>query len=208
MTLQYRFYHSPRIGAGTVRDPYRAKICNYIVGQSDGTNYWDWINNSKPVRYGLAYCADTIHSLIDADAEIASISGRLSDLITLQSYLNGVNLLTPAIHNIIEDDSINLGWLASETTNRQLWRYICKSHVIGQGAKMLASSDVLALLGTSLSVQVNKVPVRIRNAATTWMGTKGLSSAWIDGTTTVRQVLHYIVENIDWPVLMLGPVSF
>lgn len=60
----------------------------------------------------------------------------------------------------------------------------------------------------ALNTTVGDMPANLRTAARAWMQSKGLSTAGIINSTTIRAALQYVIESIDWNVPPLGPFTF
>ena len=204
MALTYRFYRSPVIGTGTRQDPFRSALTPYIVEDGTGAGFWDWINPITDARYALSCAESTIHDTVDGDATITALSDQLADLVAVVNWLDSeaadFQPATP-LGNVLEGDRISVAWMATQTTRRQLFRYISKTHTMGQDLKRLKNGVSIAGLGAALDLQVNQITAAQRNAIASWINSKGLSTAWVTNTTTLRQVRQYILENIEWPVL-------
>jgi hypothetical protein len=208
MANTYRLYRSPLIGTGVRGDPFRSKLTQYIVGNATGQTFWDWIHDARPVRYALTFCDTTIHPTIAADAQMTVLSAQLADLPALEAWLNEPAGSVPqAIIDVFESDGFHMGWASGATTKREVLRYIAKVHVMIQDLKRLRDNVSIGLFTRALTVPVSDIPVNVRQQMATWMQSMGLDTSWIVGSTLVREVIHYIMQNRVWPDLQLGPVD-
>lgn len=205
--MTYRFYRTARLGDGSRANPFRSALTRYIPGSIQGATFWDWIHDARPLRYALALTDSVTHVLAASDADIQALSPELADLAAVNTWLESSTLSDPA-HTTLEGDGISTQWIAAQTTRRQLFRYAARLHVVVQDVKRLKNAETMDIFGRGLDLQMNQVPVTTRQKIRTWMEAKGLDTTWITNATTVRQVLHYIVQNVDWPVLPFGPVTF
>jgi hypothetical protein len=211
MALTYRFYRSPRIGTGASRaDAFRADLTRFVVGDGSGTDFWDWVNDARSVRYCLASCDSAVHAQIDADGTSTALSPELADLPAVGNWLDNQTALNlpQAIQTLLESDGISLAWLASQTTRRQLFNYASRLHVMLQDLKRLGNGTTLGALANGLDTQRQQLTAGQRSALNTWLVSKGLDSGWTTPTTTLRQFIQFVLENISWTTLTLGPVTF
>lgn len=208
MALTYRFYRSPQIGTGTKDDPLRSKLTLYIFNDGSGSRFWDWVHYARPVRYALAHCESSTHTQIAADPEMTPLSGELADRAAIDAWMAETLQGAPqSIRDLFEADGFSVSWATTQTTKKQMLRYLCKVHVQTQDLERLGQTTTLECFRRALDSQVNQLPANVRTGVRDWMQAKGLDTTWIGGTTTIRQVIQYIVENIDWPVLTLGDVE-
>jgi len=212
MALTYRFYRSLMVGTGTRSDPYRSDLTRFIVADGSGANFWDLAAPAgwHPARYALAIADSTVHAAIDADGTNLALSGELVDLPTVATFLDGTDAQNLAANILaqFETDGVSTAWLASQTTVRQMLSYLSRLVVILQDVDRLANTNALAAFASALSTTVSQLSANVKTQVAAWMTGKGLDTSWIVGSTTVRQVLQYILTNINWPTLSLGPVSF
>lgn len=205
--MTYRFYRAVVIGDGSRTNPWRSKLTDYITAGA-GADFWDWINDARPLRYCLALCEPAVHTVIDDDVDIVALGPEHADLAAVNTWLESATISDVVVHARLELDGISASWIAAQTTRRQLMNYASRMHVVIQDVKRLRNSETMDIFSRALTSRVNQLPVATRTKIQEWMTTKGLDVTWIAGTTGVRQVLHYILENINWPRLRLGPIDF
>lgn len=208
MALQYRFYRSPVV-PWTRPGSVAAKIFQYISNSEDGTVFvHHLLNKARPVDYSFVCCDETIHNTIEADLEIQAMSPRFADLPAVQAWLDGDWDSTPATAKLqFENDGISTAWTAPATTRRNFWRYLNRYHSITHDLARDKDPDLFELLKANLNLTVGTIPAAKRQKFANWMNRKGLSTTWITGTTTIRQVVQFVLENIDWPAPNLGEVK-
>lgn len=209
MALTYRYYRSTQIGTGlSPADAKRSSLSRYITG-ANGAGFWDWVHETRPIRYSLALADSTIHALCVADADITDYSPELVDLQAVQVWLDSpLNTVPLAIRNQLESDGFSMGWATGATTRRQAFIYISRAHVMMQDLRRLGDNDPLVMFQQGLDTTVGALSVQVRNKVSTWMNNRGLDTSWILGTTTIRAVIQYIISNHEWPILPFGPHNF
>jgi hypothetical protein len=217
MPLTYRLYRTQRIGTGrlisdpkepgaTRPDPFRSALDAYITQDETGQNFWDWVHDARPVRYALARCESGLHVVLAAHARISALSPECADISDLQTWLDGPVSADAAFLARLEGDGCSTAWLRGSTTRRQLVRYLMHLHVMMQDARHTKVTDLLTCMAHNLDTRLGDVPVGMRQAVRTWIEGKGLTTTQFKNTSKVREVLHYLRENIDWPTLTLGPL--
>lgn len=209
MALTYRFYRSLEIGDGlTPATAFKSALTRYITsdGQPNGPDFWDWRHEARPVRYAFARCDSTVHTQCATDADITPYSPELADLPAVQAWLDGTLASVPiGIRNQIESDGFSTGWVNAQTTRRAAFIYISKVHVLMQELRRLRDEDSLVMFKQLLDSTIGSLSLQVRNKVGTWMTNRGLDTSWITGPTTVREVIHHIVINLNWQVLHFGP---
>ena len=218
MALTYRFYRTRRIGTGglipnpkepgsTTFDAYRSALDTYITIDGTGQAFWDWIHDARPVRYALALCESAKHTILVADPDIQPLSPELSTVADVTAWLDGLFAPDSATAGtILESDGCSIAWTSVGTTRRAVLRYLAHVHVMTQEGRRRKDPDLLRLFSELLESRVNELPIAVRQKIATWMQSKGLDTSWITGTTRLRQVIHFLRENVTWPDLRLGPV--
>lgn len=208
MALTYRLYRSIRIGTGARDNPWRSKLTLYITADGTGADFWDWIHDARPVRYALTRCDSTVHTQIAADIEITPLSPELSTLAALNSWGNELASTIPlGMRDQLEADGCSMSWVTAQTTKREVLRYLSRMHRISQELRRLRESDALDFLMQDLTRPVAQVPLAARTRISTWMHNHDLETTWITGSTTVREVIHFILEQRVWDPLPFGALS-
>ena len=204
MALKYCWYRTARVGDGSPTDGYRSKLCNYIVGDGDGTFFSDIVNYARAVRYALVRCDESLMDTIDADEDITPLSPRFNTDVDAEEWLDSPRC--DAFKDAMESDGMNTNWVNNEDTNRQLYRYLRRFHNIIKHVIRNGDSSAMEFFMHNLDRTVANIPPTVRTGFRNWMENIGLDSNWITPSTTVRQVLHYVAENVDWMVPNLGGI--
>lgn len=214
MALTYRFYRAPTVGDGmTPQTAKQSKLKNYITQQindPDGPTFWDWDHPARNVRYSFVRCEDTLHPTIEADAEITPLSPVFADLNEANAWLDQtITSLTQAARNLLESDGFSVAWADGLSTRRQLFRYMVRIYSIAQDMVRLNRFNSLELLRRGLDITRSQLTAAQRNAIQAWCDDKGISYAWTTGSTTMREWIHFLINNNDgWAVMRLGPLTF
>ena len=79
---------------------------------------------------------------------------------------------------------------------------------IAQIADGEGKSEIKQLIANNLDTTVNQVPQAIRTAIKNWMQAKGLAIGWITNATTVREILHFITQNLGIGKLRMSGEDF
>ena len=206
MALTFRIYRSLVIGDGlSPATAKRSALTRYIKDDGE-SGFWDWTHEAREIRYSLARCDSTVHTLISADVDITAISGEFPDW---QAWLDlPLSSVPLATRNLLESDGFPIGWATAQTTRREAFIYISRIHLMMQELRRLRDMDAMQLFTGGLDATVNTLSAQVRSRVSTWMVNHGLNSSWITGTTTIRQVIHFIVTNTNWPSLSFGPHGF
>lgn len=202
--MVYTFYRTTAIGDGSFTNPKRSKLCDYIV--NDGTkDFWDWVHDALPVRYALAWAEVSVHQRIMSDPDIKQISPSFNTVPEIDEWMNlpveDVDILL-----IFEKDGFPMFWTTPETTHREVFRYISKSHVIMQEFRRARDVEGLKLFGRSLDDHLDTVTPLIKNRVVGFMQFKGMDTD-VTTFTHVRQLIHRIINQHNGPLLSIGPVT-
>ena len=74
-----------------------------------------------------------------------------------------------------------------------------------QDLRRLKNSVAMAIFAVGLTATVGDLSSQTRTRVRDWMDAKGLDTTWITNQTLIRQVLQYLLENLNWPVITFGP---
>lgn len=197
--IETRVYIADMVGAGTIEDSRRCVFNDLISFDTQGGE--NLHNYEHPLRNKCLalVIADT------AKLNTAELDSRVRLLINatgLESTYNGPTA-------ILENNGINLEWLLATHSWRQVIRHICRVITIAQ---LLDNQPAAArfILTVGLDTTVGGLTATQRNAAKTWMTSRGMATAWITNSTTIRQVLHAITTDLGYipATFKLGPESF
>lgn len=203
----FRYYRSAEILNAT-KGARCSALTRYITADGE-TGFWDWTHEIRPIRYALAYCDSSIHALCAADPEIKPYSPELADLAAVQAWLDSpLSSVSQTIRDQIENDGFSTSWATGATTRRAAFLYISRVHVMLQELRRLKDIDSMEMFDRGLDTTIGSLTVQVRNKVGTWMTNRGLETAWITGPTLVREVIQYIHDNLNWPILQFGPHKF
>lgn len=209
MGLTFRFYRTPVIGTGVRGDGFRSPISDIVhIDPQTGQGWWDWIHNARPIRYGLAYCDSSVHATIAHDSTIVALSPELADLSAVVAWLKAPISGDSAALAQFETDGISTGWTSAPTPRFDMWKYAAVLMASQEELKRAKNSDSLDIFSRPLTATVAQIPLASRQKVGDWIVSKGLDKNWITGTTTIRQVLQYLFNSIQWVPPALGPISF
>lgn len=198
--MPIRWYISPYIGTGAANDHYRTNIDDLISGGEEA------IGSDQPQR---RYFIRRVDSSVSTHAAIlADGHTPISPLMTtedIDSTYGGMAAgLRAAIEAACDQRGIDISWMDSSTTLRQLIRRIIMLCWLGQQILGEKHPVMKALLGASLDTTVAQLTTAQRDAAKTWMQNKGLAIGWITASTTIRQIISHILTNLDLRVRLRG----
>jgi hypothetical protein len=206
MALTFRIYRAAVIEDGLSFLAAKRNVLTEYITASGGADFWDWVHDARSIRYTLARCDSTVHALINADPRITAISGEFTDW---EAWLDLTLASVPlATRNLLESDGFSISWATAGTTRRDALIYISRVHVIMQELRRLGEVDSLAVFAQGLGTTVGSLSIQIRNKVLAWMGNWGLDTTWIIGSTAVREVIHYVIQRVNWPVMQFGPHKF
>lgn len=204
MASTYRFYRTPRLGDGlSTATGFRSKLndLNIIKSVLGGTeDFWNWTDTAMPASLCFVWCDTAKHATIAADPEIFALSPELADIAAVNAWLDGlVGTLSPALVTRLESDGFPLGWMNGATTRRQMFRKVSQRHLIIQQL-VKVSDNAFNFFKRNLDETVASVPVGIRNRASAWMVERGMDTTWITGPTLVREVVTFVLGQLNLPV--------
>jgi len=159
-------------------------------------------------QYGLCYCwaEQATHDAISADASVIVMSplfGVASDWLPwLDTPVSNLPDLSTARQKL-EAIGLNFGWVTGEHTCRDILRYIRKFLIFEQrlwGDWVDNNAGIIEVIKLHIDSTVNTLSPALREQAKDWMAARGLAVGWITNQTTVREVLHFIVQNLNLPV--------
>lgn len=204
MAAGWNVYLSGVTGDGlTIETGYRPTLA--IDLESDPSNRAAFLfSSARQTFLCYVFADDVTHQAIQSRADVVRIfpivSVTLAQAIAnfsspLTSIFTGAQLT--AVKAAIEAKGYDVAWTSASTTAKQLIRFLQNVHVLGEWVHGDNNSNLKSFLAANLATTVGSLSAAVRNSASTWMTNHGLSTAWITGTTTVRQVLRYIVQNYD-----------
>jgi len=208
--LKIRFYIGPQIGSGTVLNPYRS-LLNDFIHIENGEWFTEIDNPARRISICCVVAEQTTHTAIATDSRVIICSPLADDKADMKTKLeNTFNSIAgaAALKVKLEAIGIDTSWIGGSDTLRLGLRYLLRVFTVGQFADGESVGEVREFLKANLTTQVSAVPAVIRDRVKTWMQNKGLAVGWITGTTTVRQVIHYIVTNLNIGKLNMSDEEF
>lgn len=207
-----KIYIAPQIGNGTFEDPFRSLINNYIdVSAGEGfteidnpaRRYSICAVTAQPITHAAITADPSVISLTPIDVTAAELAAQLDQLVSSLplSFRNNVQAA-------LEAHGISFAWVGATNTVRDVFRYLLRVHFFSQMADGEGNANVLAFIRANLDSTVQQLSAAQRNAAKTWMESKGLPTGWITNSTTVRQVIHSIVQDLGFGLISLGGQGF
>lgn len=207
--MSIRFYLAPQQGTGTFQDPFRS-ILNDLIDVQAGDSFQEIDNPARRISICCVRASDATHAVISADARLLPVSARVADdgllehLETLFNSLPGIGALKTAL----EARGISTSWISGSNNVRDGLRYLMRVFSIAQIADGMGNAHVKTIIAQNLDSTVGDVAPAVRNGVKNWMQAKGLATGWITNSTTVRQVIHFIVENLGIGRLRMSGQEF
>jgi hypothetical protein len=210
MALMHRLYRTAMV---ETKPGFRdSKLFTYIVEDGSGQRYLNWkydgrltADGGATLCYAWAYCESSLHAVIAVDPDCTALSPEFADEMAMNLWLDA-----PAPDTLgaqLETDGCSAAWKTVLTTPRELMRYLRKQHTFVSDLRRAKNTVAMELFKAQLDTRVSDIPAQVRTRIRDWMAAKGLDTTWIGGNTTVRQVLHYVIENVSWSTPGLGPVT-
>ena len=200
-------YLAPQIGTGTYLDPYRS-LLNNIINIPAG-EWFDEIDH--PVRRLSVCCvhaSDSTHATIVANPQVIPLSSVALDDLTFSAQMDSKAGVSSANITGLESKGLNMAWMSIGTTTRDLISMILRGCQFAQRAEGDNVGALKELILANLDNTVGTFTVTRRNVIKNWMSSKGLATGWITNSSTVRQIIHFIMMNMNWPKIKLSKESF
>jgi hypothetical protein len=195
-----RFYLLPKIGDGIFTNPLRPK---YTDDEALGVG-WSLAGRWSAMDYGLedlflmgADVTPEEHALLDAQADVTAIPTPIASNVTagalgtVQSRLESVNL--PG------------SWVTTAFTYQQVLAIVGRVVAFAQRYHGLYGTRLFSVTIT-LNTQVNQLTAQQRQRLQTAAESFGLDYSGVTGTTTMRQLLKLIADQM--PGFVLRGVQF
>lgn len=213
MAIEYQFYLAPRV-TGTMPDGVtpcvKSALHQYVVPP-------EWFDELDSPRRSYSVCLvaaePATHATLVGVTGVTKVfpgasysAGQIRE--NLDTPLN--TIFTTAQLNAMRTKAESYGIpcsatdLAGTATVRQLLRRIVRHHVYAQSMDCDRDTDLATFITSNLTATVGSLSAAVRTKVATWMQTMGLSTTWITGTTTVRQVVAYIHTNLPVSTIRFG----
>lgn len=169
------------------------------------------VNHTRRLGVCIVDASPATHDAIDANTDITAIGPRFADA---EAFHDALNTLAVNIPNVgvlktkLEDAGINTEWINASHTVRDVIRHAMRVFVVEQILRGEGKGNAIQFLLNNLDTQVSTVPVAARQQVSDWMAEKFINTEWISGTSTVRQVLDYIVLNLGIRQIRIGTEVF
>lgn len=209
--MSIRFYIAPQQGTGTFNDPFRS-ILNDFINPANGESFQELDNPARRISVCCMTATDATHATIGGDSRIIVASRLYSDLssakIGLQESLDNLPGII-ALKTKLETIGINTAWISASNNLRDGIRYIFRVFVIAQIANGLGGdANIKTLIIQNLDNTVGSLSAQVRNGVKNWMQSRGLAVGWITNSTTVREVVHFVVMNLGLGILKMMDEDF
>ena len=197
-----RLYISSRIGAGIMFDPYRSKIHNF-VDVSTGEWFDEYRHSARDISICFVEAEAATHTDINNDPDIYRISELYDDVDDFRDGLSRQMSTIPVgirteMETRFEAIGVNTGWIVGTNTVRDVLRYLLRQFTLSQWFKGKKDNELLDFLRDNVDSEISNIPQIVRQRVSDWMDSKGLDTGWIAGTNTIREVIHYILNNLSF----------
>jgi hypothetical protein len=202
--MNINLYLAPREAATLTMGPKtwpitRSILCAYV--DSPAGEWFDEIDHAdRALSLCCVHASDATHAAIQADARVTRVLPVLSVTAAqiaarLDSPLS--DLYTTPQLVAFRDKLTNLGFdvddLGLSSTPRDVMQRLVNHLFVHQRFHDAPVKDLLAL---SLTATVGSISAARRNAIKAWMTGRGIDSSWITLTTTIREVVRFVVANV------------
>jgi hypothetical protein len=209
--MKIRFYVSPQIWRTDGAEPFYSNLLNDFIDVQAGESFTEVDNPGRRISLCCVLANDATHTAIAADSRIIVASPLANDFADLKSKLDTICSSIPSIATIrarFEEIGINTEWISGSNTLRDALRYLVRVFTFAQITDGENNPDVRDFVQKNLTTQIKDVPTALRTKVKDWMQARGLAVGWITNTTTVREVLHFIVTNLGIGKLKMSGEEF
>jgi len=175
--------------------PYRS-LLNTFINPANGDNFDEIDHPARRISICTVEASASVLTAIEADSRITPVIPlRATDRTHLASILATPFSSYPsawrnAARTKLEGWGINTEWITGSHTMKDVLRQVIKIFSIAQVADGHGQTNVKEFLKGNLDARVSAIPVAQRNAIGIWLQSRGIDTAWITRTTTVRQVVN------------------
>jgi hypothetical protein len=209
--MPLRIYIAPQIGSGMMLSldpstwsdttgPYRS-LLNTFIDPANGDNFDEIDHPARRVSICTVEASAAVLTAIEADVRVTPVTyARAADRPALAAILAAPFSSYPlawrnAARAKLEKWGIDTSDITGSDTMKTVLCRVIKMFSVAQVADGHGQANVKEFLKGNLDVQVSAIPVAQRNAIGDWLQSKGIDTAWITGTTTVRQVVNTLPGN-------------
>lgn len=208
-----RIYLAPQIGTGTRQDPFRS-LLHDLINVAGGDSFDEIDNPAKRMTVCTVTASQVTHDAIAADGRVTPLMPAVvSDMDALNAVLDTQfssfdSTWRSATSAAAELAGINTGWINLTNTLRDVMQYLLRVHVFAQLIDGSAYPNIKTLIAANLGTPMSSIPAGVKTAASSWLSARGLSAGWVTPTTTVRQVVHYVVTNLGFGAINFAKTGF
>jgi len=207
--MKVRFYVAPQQGDGTFQNPYRS-ILNDLINISQGEWFDEIDHPARRISICCVHASDATHAVILADSRPVPISELYEEGAVNEGLSHIFNNITgsTALKTKMENHGISTSWITNSNTMRDVLRYLIRIFTVTQITDGEGNTNVKEFLKANLTTTVAQIPVGVRTSIRNWMQAKGLAIGWITNSTTVREIVHFIIENLGIGKLKMSGEEF
>lgn len=203
-----RIYLSPRYNVETNRT---RNILAQFIHYPD--TFEEIVNVSREIGICIAFTNQVTHDAIMTDGRAKPLSPLFISVEMFSAGMNTTlgNMSVALKTNILaklEERGINTTWISDSNIMKDIWRYAMRAQILAQVLQGENKTQALEFFHGSLDATVGQFSTAIITEVTDWMVSKGLSVGWIESSTTVREVVHFIEENGSFGIIHLGGEEF
>ena len=214
VTMKTRFYIAPQIWRedNILDGHYWSSLLNDFINVHIGEKFTEIDHPGRHISICCVEALDASHVSMLEDNRVYAVSPMFDSINDVSLGVQG--LLLNEIPNIslikskLENHGIDTSWVTGESTVKQGLRFILRLFSTSQHLTGRQLLHVRNILEVPLSVTVAQIPADIRATIKKWMENNGLAIGWITGTTTVREVVYYIVSKLPFGKIKMSGVEF
>jgi hypothetical protein len=195
--LMARFYLVPKIGVGTVPDPFRAK---YVRPDELGAG-WNIVGRYVSMDYGFenaflvkADVTPSEHTTLSAQTDVLAVPADLDTLVS------GAAL--PTVQSKLEALNLPASWVTTSHTYRQVMRTVRRVITFMQRYQGLFPADRVFAAGITLDTRLNQMTAAQRSRLQDVAVSLGLDTSGVTNTLTIRQALRVMADQL--PDIAMG----
>jgi hypothetical protein len=211
--LNMKLYLAPQSGTGAEEDPIRS-ILNDLIDINQG-DWFDEIDNpARKISLCSVHASVQTHAIIQADGRAVLLTpNEITSSAALKETLDAPFTSWPsawrtAAKTGLEANGISVAWVTETNTLRDVLRYLLRVSVFAQIADYSGSSALKNFLAKNLTAKYSGLTTNQKNTVVSWMAAKGLATGWIESNTTIRQIIHYVMENLGWGKIKFSGEDF
>lgn len=196
--MKQRYYIAPVLERTEAGETYWSSLLNDLINIQTGEGFQEWHQDARHYSLCLVWAEDVTHTTIAAHPDVIVASPLFdddADRVVKMGNIANINAVKPRLEAI----GLNAEWMTGLETYKDVLRYVVMNYWLGQVCSGRNETHMLTLIQQNLTTQVKDIPAATRNAVQTWMQNRGLATGWITMNTTVRQIIHFILMNLNLP---------